>query len=89
MGGFRNEPELLISIADRNVTSKRRDAAVRLRCVDAAGKLVLSGTHPWPFVAEAGYDLPHTHQAAAPDKLEQVRRGRLLGTNKRLEAEVR
>ena len=88
MGGFRTEPELLISIADRSVAATRRDAMVRLRCVDATGKVVVSGTHPWPFVVEAGYDLPHTHQPAAPDELERVRRCRLLGTSKRLEAEV-
>ena len=86
--GLRGEPELLISIDAENVRGTRDDDAVQLRCVDGNGKMVVSGTHPWPFAPEPGYDLPHTHQPVPQEKLAQARRCRLLGTNKKLEAGV-
>ena len=86
--GTRGESELLISIDADDVRATRRSSTVGLRCVDAAGGVVMRGTIPWPFAQESAYDLPHAHQPAPQDDLDRLRTCALLGTDKRLEAEV-
>src|SRR5688572_2421324 len=87
--GLSGEPELILSIGADDVQATGSRDTVRVQCEDGAGKVIINSTQPWPFLTEAGYDFPHAHQAAPADKVEQTRRCRVLGTNKRLEAEVR
>jgi hypothetical protein len=87
--GLAGEPELLLSLTSSDVEVTNASTAVRIQCLDATGKVIINGTQPWPFVSEPGYNLAHVHQAADANKVEQARRCRVLGTNKKLEAEVK
>ena len=86
--GFTGAPELLISLRDTGVTVPAGRDYVRIECLDGKGAVIVHGTQPWPFAPEAGYDLAHVHQTASAGKIEQARRCRVLGTSKRLEADV-
>jgi hypothetical protein len=80
-------PELVISITgDAQVTSDA--TTVRVECRDAAGKETVNSEQPWPFPPEPGFENPHTHQGGDADKIEQTRRCQVLGTDKKLEADV-
>jgi hypothetical protein len=80
-------PELVISIAgEAQVTTG--ESTVRVACVDKDGKVIIKGTHPWPFVEETGFPYPHVHQGGEPAEVEGARRCRVLGTDKRLDAPV-
>ena len=85
--GLGGEPELLVTVDDPDVTVTNGKDTVEVECSDAAGKPIVKGTQPWPFPPEDGY-APHAHVAASPDEVEQARRCRVLGTNKKLEADV-
>jgi hypothetical protein len=85
--GFTGEPELLITIDDPAVEVEGDRTSVEVECTDATGKVIVKGTQPWPFPPEQGY-APHAHQPADADKVEQARRCRVIGTNKKLEADV-
>jgi hypothetical protein len=80
-------PELVISIVgDAQVTTDA--TTVRIDCRDAAGKVTVDSEQPWPFPPEPGFEYAHTHQGGEADEIEQTRRCRVLGTNKKLEADV-
>jgi hypothetical protein len=85
--GLAGEPELLVTVDDPDVRVTNGKSTVEVECSDAAGKPIVKGTQPWPFPLEEGFP-PHAHVAASPDEVEQARRCRVLGTNKKLEAEV-
>jgi hypothetical protein len=84
---FTGAPELIVSInGDAEVTTGA--ATVRIECMDKDGHVIIKSTQPWPFIEEPGYPYPHIHQGDSPEKVEGARRCRVIGTNKRLEAEV-
>jgi hypothetical protein len=81
-------PELVISIVgDAQVTSGA--TTVRVDCRDAAGDVTVRSEQPWPFPPEPGFEYPHAHQGGDAAEIEQTRRCRVLGTDKKLEAEVK
>jgi hypothetical protein len=85
--GLTGAPELLITIDDPEVEVAGNAASVQVRCTDATGEVIVKGTQPWPFPPEQGY-APHAHQPAPADKVEQARACEVLGTNKKLKADV-
>ena len=85
--GLTGEPELLLTVDDPEVAVASGRSSVEVRCTDSAGKVIVEGTQPWPFPPEQGF-APHAHQPAPPDKVEQARRCEVLGTNKKLAADV-
>jgi hypothetical protein len=86
--GVSGEPELILSVTDEEVTVSGGKTSVRVECFDARGDAIVRGTQPWPFITEPGYPYPHAHQVVPADKIDLARRCRVLGTSKRLEAEV-
>jgi hypothetical protein len=87
--GLQGEPELLLSLTAKDVEVTNTSSAVKVECKNATGKVIISSTQPWPFLAEPGYNLPHVHQAADSNEIEQARSCAVLGTNKKLEAQVK
>jgi hypothetical protein len=85
--GLTGEPELLITVDDPDVQVTNARSTVEVECTDAAGKPIVKSTQPWPFPPEQGF-APHAHVAASPDEVEQARRCRVTGTNKKLVANV-
>jgi len=85
--------ELIVSLTDEGMntletTEGRR--AVRIKCFDRDGQVVLDAEQRWPFVVnETGYDYPHIHQAATRQQLQRADRCELRGTRVRLEADVK
>lgn len=82
--------ELVVSVP-REVNAPsvaRNQPTVELICVDGRGKQVLRAKHEWPFINEAGYALPHQHQAATPQVLTSIARCRLSGTTIPLSGEL-
>ncbi len=82
--------ELVVSVP-REVNAPsvaRNQPTVELICVDGRGKQVLRAKHEWPFINEAGYALPHQHQAATPQVLTSIARCRLNGTTIPLSGEL-
>ncbi|HVE68308.1 MAG TPA: hypothetical protein VNB64_06985 [Solirubrobacteraceae bacterium] len=83
--------ELLVSVdglAARQpdlVTPARR---VGLLCTDGSARTTVAGRHPWPFLAEPGFDRPHVHQPATPRQIERTARCRLTGTRLAVEGEL-
>jgi hypothetical protein len=86
--GVTGEPEIVLSITDQDVTVSGGRTAVRVECFDGRGKAIVRGTQPWPFITEAGFPYPHAHQPVPADEIDLVRRCRLIGTSKPLEAGV-
>ena len=86
--GQAGEPELLLTVDDPDVEVEGGRTSVEVRCSDAAGKVIVKGTQPWPFPPEQGF-APHAHQPAPPDKVDRTRSCEVLGTNKTLRADVR
>jgi hypothetical protein len=90
--GLDGTPELLVSLGDRALNSlatTKGKKAVRVKCVDRDGKLVLDGEHKWPFIWEKGFDYAHAHQKATRVELLKIDRCSLLGPQIRLEAGVK
>ena len=85
--GLQGEPELLVTVDDPDVKVTTGNSTVEVECTDSNGNSIVKGTQPWPFPPEAGY-APHTHVAATGDEVDRARRCRVLGTNKKLEADV-
>ena len=85
--GLTGAPELLLTINDPSVEVTNSRTTVDIECEDAKGNVIVKGTQPWPFPPEVGY-APHAHQAASSQEVEQARRCRVIGTNKKLEAPV-
>jgi hypothetical protein len=85
--GLNGEPELLLTVDDPDVQVPNGRTTVEVECTDAAGKPIVKGTQPWPFPPEQGF-APHAHVAASPDEVERARRCRVIGTSKRLVANV-
>lgn len=84
-------PELIVSLSedDQNrleLTNGKR--AVRVKCHDREGDVVLEGNQGWPFKNEPGYDYPHVHQPATSEQLRRAERCRLEGPRPLLEADV-
>ena len=86
--GLRGEPELLLTVDDPDVEVEAGRTSVEVRCSDAAGKVIVKGTQPWPFPPEQGF-APHAHQPAPADKVDRTRSCEVVGTNKTLRADVR
>jgi hypothetical protein len=85
-------PELLVSLGDKALNSlatTKGKRAVRVKCVDRDGKVVIDGEHKWPFVWEKGFDYAHAHQPASRVQLLEVDRCTLLGPQIHLEAGVK
>ncbi len=85
--GLTGEPEILVTIDDPEVRVTTNGTTVEVECTDVEGNPIVKGTQAWPFPLEAGFP-PHAHVAATPQEVEQARRCRVIGTNKKLEAEV-
>ena len=85
--GLNGEAELLLTVDDPDVVVATGQSTVEVECTNATGKPIVKGTQPWPFPPEQGF-APHAHLAASPDEVEQARRCRVTGTNKKLEADV-
>jgi hypothetical protein len=84
-------PELIVSLSedDQNrleMTNGKR--AVRVKCHDREGDVVLEGDQRWPFKNEPGYDYAHAHQPATSEQLRRAERCRLEGSRVPLEADV-
>ena len=86
--GLTGAPELLVTVDDPSVEVTNGRDTVDIECTDATGKPIVKGTQPWPFPLEAGYP-PHAHQQASAEEVQQARRCKVTGTNKKLEADVR
>jgi hypothetical protein len=85
-------PELLVSLGDRalnTLSTTKGKRAVRVRCVDRDGRVVIDAEHKWPFVWERGFDYAHAHQPASRVQLLEIDRCSLLGPQIRLEAGVK
>lgn len=85
-------PELLVSLGDKALNSlatTKGKRAVRVKCVDRGGKVVIDAEHKWPFVWERGFDYAHAHQPASRVQLLEIDRCSLLGPRIRLEAGVK
>lgn len=82
--------ELVVSIPKAvNASSVARGRpTVGLECRDGNQKVVLRTRHPWPFVDEPGYALPHIHEPASPQVLRVIASCRLTGTTVRLAGEL-
>jgi hypothetical protein len=82
-------PELIVYVARAadNVPAVANGAArVRIRCLDARGRVVATGSHRWPFTdTDGGKFDPHVHVFVRPDLLETIARCRLNGTDPPLE----
>jgi hypothetical protein len=87
--GLQGEPELLLSLTAKDVEVTNASSSVQVECKNATGKVIITSSQPWPFVSEPGYNLPHIHQAAESNEIEQARTCAVLGTNKKLEAQVK
>lgn len=85
--GLNGEPELLITVDDPDVQVTTGRDTVEVRCTDAAGKVTVEGTQPWPFALEEGFP-PHAHVVASAGEVELTRRCEVDGTNKKLSADV-
>ena len=85
-------PELIVYVARAadNVPAVANGAArVRIRCLDARGRVVATGDHRWPFTDTDGGLLPaHAHQRIAGARFEEVRTCALVGTRKPLRGRV-
>jgi hypothetical protein len=85
-------PELLVSLGDRALNSlaaTKGKRAVRVKCVDRDGKVVIDVEHKWPFVWEKGFDYAHAHQPASRVQLLEIDRCSLLGPQIHLEAGIK
>jgi hypothetical protein len=90
--GLTGAPELLLSLADKDLNTletTKGKRAVRVECLGREGQVVLHAEHRWPFISERGYDYPHAHQPAKAEQLQRADRCRLRGTRVRLEADVK
>jgi hypothetical protein len=85
--GITGEPELLVTVDDSSVEVAPGRTTVEVECTDAENNPIVKSTQLWPFPLEQGYP-PHAHVAASRDEVEQARRCRVTGTNKRLVANV-
>jgi hypothetical protein len=81
-------PEIILSIAG-NVQVKSGASTVKVKCTDADGNVIIDTTQPWPFIEEPGYPYAHVHQGGPPEKIEGARHCSVLGTDARLEADVK
>lgn len=82
--------EVLASVPEsvnKPEVAKGKDS-VGLECTDGRGDVVLRGRHPWPFIYEEGYALPHTHQAASQEELDKIAACRVTGTTEKLEGRL-
>jgi hypothetical protein len=90
--GLTGAPELLLSLADKELNTLETTngtRAVRVECVGREGHVVLRAGHRWPFISERGFEYPHAHQPASAEQLQRADRCRLRGTRVRLEADVK
>jgi hypothetical protein len=85
--GLTGAPELLVTVDDPDVEVTSGQTTVEVECTDATGKPIVKSTQPWPFPLEQGY-APHAHVAASENDVEQTRRCAVIGTNKKLVANV-
>jgi hypothetical protein len=85
--GLKGEPELLLTLDDPDVQVTGERTTVEVECSDAAGKPIVKGTQPWPFPPEQGF-APHAHVLASPDEVQRAYRCEVIGTNKKLVANV-
>ena len=86
--GRYGEPELLISLDDPSVEVTNSRDTVEVICTDARDNSIVKSTQPWPFQVEQGFAAAHTHITASEQKVQQARRCRVTGTNKRLVGNV-
>lgn len=84
-------PEIVVNVPKKlNYPSQATNGtSVKLICVDAGGKPVLTNTQPWPFINEIGYPYPHIHQPVTPQQLQAIARCRLEGTKTKFEGPLR
>jgi hypothetical protein len=85
-------PELLVSLGDKalnTLATTKGKRAVRVKCVDRDGKVVIDAEHKWPFIWERGFDYAHAHQPASRVQLLEIDRCSLLGPQIHLEAGIR
>jgi hypothetical protein len=85
--GLTGAPELLVTIDDASVEVTSGASTVVVECTDARGKSIVKSDQGWPFPLEPGYP-PHAHVGASASDVEQARKCTVLGTNKRLVANV-
>jgi hypothetical protein len=85
--GLQGEPEILVTVDDPDVQVTTGRDTVEVECTDSKGKPIVKGTQPWPFPPEEGF-APHAHVAATPAEVQRAYRCRVLGTNKKLVANV-
>ena len=88
----KGKPEFLVALVKKDLneldtTSGKR--TVRVVCLDSGGRTLVSGDHKWPFVIERGYDYAHAHQPATAEEVQRAARCRLIGTTRKLEADVK
>jgi hypothetical protein len=90
MPGAPGTEELVVSVPDAvNAARVARDKpTVGLVCFDGRHRVVLRKRHPWPFVDEPGYALPHIHEPASPQVLRVIASCKLTGTTIPLEGEL-
>jgi hypothetical protein len=89
--GSAGSPELVVYVeAAANEPDRAGGArSVTLRCVDADGRLVAAQDEAWPFTdTDAGTLDPHTHVTLDADRMGQIRRCSLVGTEPPLEGSL-
>ncbi len=88
----RRGPEVTVYVARAadNVPATANGAArVRIRCLDASRRVVVTGGHRWPFTDTDDGLLPaHAHQRIPRARFDEVRTCELVGTRKPLRGRV-
>jgi hypothetical protein len=85
-------PELLVYVEPAANQPDRAGGArsVTLRCVDADGQLVAAQDEAWPFAdTDAGTLDPHAHVTLDAERIDQIQRCSLVGTDPTLAGTLR
>ena len=83
--------ELIVSV--EGIVTRKPGIATSARqvgvvCSDRSGRTTVSAREPWPFPTEPGFGLPHIHQSATPQQIDQTVRCRLTGTRFPIQGEL-
>ena len=86
--GLTGEPELLVTVDDRDVEVTNGRTRVEVECAGQGRQGDRQGHPAVALPARGGLPAARARRPTSPDEVERARRCRVLGTNKRLEANV-
>jgi hypothetical protein len=80
------KPEIVAYLPEHGLNRRSAvpDGRVRLKCVDTAGKTVVSTQEKWPLTTDLGGTLPHAHRPVRQEVLDSIRRCSLTGGHVRI-----